>query len=180
MKFLYIVLPIIALLIIFAWYIGYFCKIQLAEKEVGPYTVAYAEHIGPYTKVGPVMDQVYNDLIAENIKPTLGYGEYFSNPKITPKEELRSEVGSIIEENDISKLDRTGVKYKVKTLAKNNSLVAEFPYKNILSFMIGPMKVYPAMQKYMDKNNMEWTEDMPSMEIYNMEKKVITFVVNIK
>ncbi|MBU1046855.1 GyrI-like domain-containing protein [Patescibacteria group bacterium] len=178
-KNLYILVTLAILTVAFLWYLGIFSKYEIKKQGMGPYTMAYAEHIGPYTKVGPVMDQIYNDLVEKDINSTMGYGRYFSNPKITPKEDLRSEVGSIIKEEDILKLDRTGEKYKVRTLPKANYLVVEFPYKNMLSFMIGPMKIYPIMEKYMLENDIEWSNDMPSMEIYDMENKTIIYLVNI-
>ena len=178
--FLYILLILTILILALLWYLGMFSKYEVKTQETGPYTVAYKSHVGPYTKVGPVMDIVYQSLVAQEINPTLGYGEYFDNPKTTPKEEMRSEVGSIIPESEISKLDQTGEKYKVKTIARANSLVVEFPYKNMLSFMVGPMKIYPVMEKYMIANGMEWTEDMPAMEIYDMEDKLITYIVELK
>ena len=178
--FLYTLLILLILILALVWYLGVFSKYEVQTKETGPYTVAYKSHVGPYTKVGPIMDQVYKDLVAGDVNPALGYGQYFSNPKVTPKEELRSEVGSIIPESEVSKLDQTGEKYKVKTITKANRLVIEFPIKNMLSYIVGPMKVYPLMMKYMEANNLEWTEDMPSIEIYDIENKMITYGVELK
>ncbi len=178
--FLYILLALVIIVLVLAWYLGMFSKYEVTEREVGPNTVAYAEFVGPYAKTGPVMNQVRDDLVAEDIKPTSGFGLYFDNPKTTPKEELRSEVGSIIAPEDIAKLTQSGEKYKVKTIEKKNSLVLEFPYKNMLSFMIGPMKAYSVMEKYMAEKGIEWTEDMSTMEIYDIKNKMITYIVGIE
>jgi hypothetical protein len=57
-------------------------------------------------------------------------------------------VGAVIDSKDASKLG--SIKdIKVKTIAAGNSIVVEFPLKNALSYMIGPMKVYPVITKYM-------------------------------
>ncbi|MEI7919859.1 MAG: hypothetical protein WCH65_06950 [bacterium] len=36
-----------------------------------------------------------------------------------------------------------------KTIASGTKMVVEFPLKSNISYMIGPMRVYPLMAKYM-------------------------------
>lgn len=38
---------------------------------------------------------------------------------------------------------------KIKTSAAGTKMLVEFPLKNTISYMIGPMKVYPVITKYM-------------------------------
>ncbi|MEI6773767.1 MAG: hypothetical protein WCL18_02910 [bacterium] len=40
---------------------------------------------------------------------------------------------------------------QTKTLTAGNKMVVEFPLKNTISYMIGPMRVYPVITKYMQE-----------------------------
>jgi len=179
MKIIYTIIVIAVLLLLFVGYMGYFSSYDVEEKEMGPYTVAYQEHTGPYTQVGSTMDRVYQALLSEGITNQLGFGLYLDNPAIVDKSKLRSEVGSIISGDDIQKLSTTTENYMVKTFPQAKSVVAEFPYKNMLSYMMAPMKMYSVLEDYMLENNIEWTENMPAIEIYDMENSKIIFVVGI-
>lgn len=63
------------------------------------------------------------------------------------------------------------------TLERQNALVAEFPIKNTLSYMLGgPMKVYPAFEKEMKSYN---KVPQISYEIYDIPAKKIIFVMGL-
>lgn len=125
------------------------------------------------------MDKVYQSLLEDGINPSLGIGIYLDNPKTKDANDLRSEVGSIIELNDIEKLDQSGEKYKIKTIGMSNNAVINFPYKNMFSFMLGPIKVYPILEEYLNKKGIEWTEEMSAIEIYDQENEIISYMVVI-
>jgi len=59
---------------------------------------------------------------------------------------LKSDVGAVIMPQDSSKV--TSKDIQIKTLAAEDKIVVEFPLKNDFSYMIGPMKVYPVIAKY--------------------------------
>ncbi len=178
-KLIYTIVVLIILFLLVAGYMGCLSNYEVTEQEMGPYAVAYKEYVGPYTQVASTMDEVYQALLSEEITDQVGFGIYLDNPAIVDKDKLRSEVGSIINDADIQKLSTTTEDYMVKTLPKTKSIVAEFPYKNMLSFMLAPVKMYRVLEEYMIANEIEWTEDMPAMEIYDIENNKIVFVVNV-
>jgi len=51
------------------------------------------------------MDEIYQTLKKAGIDQTAGIGIYYDDPAITPKDELRSEVGSVINSTDVSKVE---------------------------------------------------------------------------
>jgi len=53
----------------------------------------------------------------------------------------------VISVQDISKLNNQDI--KTTTLPAGTKIVVEFPLKNSLSYIIGPMRAYPVMAKYM-------------------------------
>jgi hypothetical protein len=178
MKLITIILIIIAVIILlitlgFA-YMGMFSKLEIKEQPMGPYILVYERFVGPYEKTGAVFDKVTKNLKAEGITTTRGLGIYFDNPKITPKDKLRSECGNIIEKKDLDKLIKIKNKFNIKKIPKNDSLVIEFPIRNTLSYMLGPIKCYPALVKYANKKNFNIKN---TYEIYDVPNKKTYFVV---
>jgi len=52
-------------------------------------------------------------------------------------------------------------------------IVTEFPHKGNMSIIVSIMKVYPALNKYMEENGYE--QNVPVMEIYDMPNKKILY-----
>lgn len=99
----------------------------------------------------------------------------YDDPKTTPKEKCRSFVGNIIEQKDCDKIKFIEAKgLKIDSIPNEQDIVAEFPLKNMISYMIGPMKVYPEFSKYIIEKKYKPTL---SFEIYNNTEKKIVFVM---
>lgn len=158
------------------YYMGMFDTIVVEEKEMGPYVVAYQAVTGPYTEVGPAMNEVYEGLLENDIQSTVGVGLFYDDPRVVAPEDLRSEVGSLITEED-TKLESTA--YEIKRIPARKSIVAKFPYKNALSYMLGPIKIYPALEKYMAEHGyVQGTgEELPAIELYDMEANEIVYIL---
>ena len=94
------------------------------------------------------MTKVYEALSGAGITTITGAGVYYDDPAVVTGSELRSDVGAIIDAKDIGKLV-ANKDIKITTLTAGTKIVVEFPLKNSLSYMIGPMKAYPAITQYM-------------------------------
>ena len=71
------------------------------------YQMVYTYHVGPYYKVGPVMDRIFQSLRTnENIVCTKGFGIYYDDPEKTHPEDCRSDVGCILEKKDYRQIPR--------------------------------------------------------------------------
>lgn len=178
MKTLQIIIIVVAVLISiivgFAAYWGAFKSIQFNVVEQGGETLVYEEMTGDYRQSGVVMDKVYYSLLNDyKIETFKGFGIYFDNPQKVEASKLRSELGCIVEESDIHRLSELEGNFKIKTYPKDKYIVAEFPYKGKLSVMIGIMKVYPAMNKYVKENGFD--EEGAIMEIYDTPGKKIVY-----
>ncbi len=141
-----VIVLIITSLIIFVWQVGIFAVLSVEERTMGPYTLVYEEHVGSYNEVGPIFDQVYNQLKADGIDTVLGMGIYYDNPEDTDASLLRSDVGSLIDEVQLTVIDRQV--YNVKSIDQASYAVVSMPYKNQLSYIIGAVKAYPALDEY--------------------------------
>jgi len=159
--------------VIFLNYIGFFSKIVIEEKQMGPFILVYGEHKGDYKGTAKIQDDIYYSLLNDNkIETFKGFGIYYDDPKKVPTEELRSIAGCILEKSDYKKIETLKERgFKIKEIIKQNSIVVEFPFKNTFSIIAGIMKVYPKFEEYIEKNNLTKNE---MMEIYdNPSKKII-------
>jgi DNA gyrase inhibitor GyrI len=169
-----VVAAIVAIVLGFAAYWGAFKSIQFRVVEQGGETLVYEEMTGDYRQSGVVMDRVYYSLLNDyKIETFKGFGIYYDNPQKVETSKLRSELGCILEESDIHRLNELEGNFKIKTYPKGKYIVAEFPYKGKLSVIFGIMKVYPALNKYVKNNS--FNEDGAIMEIYDTPGKKIVY-----
>lgn len=178
MKILLAIAAIITVLVVaaagFLWYMGVFINVKASEMNVGPYTYVYERFVGPYKDSGAVFGKVYKELLADGVKTDRAIGIYYDNPKKVPAKELRSDCGCIINEEDFPMLPRLLEKYQAKTLPAGKRLAAEFPYRNRLSYMIGPMKVYPVLMKYVREKGLKVSQ---ACEVYDMPEGKILYIL---
>lgn len=176
MKALRIILIILSVLLvliigIYAFY-GGFKKIEVRIEEQGGEMVVYEEVTGDYMQTHEVSDKIYYSLLNDDkIETTKGIGIYYDDPGKVAKENLRSEIGCVVENIDSATVAILSEKYNVKTLPVQNYIVTEFPMNGFMSIMIGIMKVYPALDKYGEEHGYG---DSPIIEIYdNVNEKTI-------
>lgn len=178
MKTLRIILVLLGLFILgilaYMMYLGAFKTIKVEIKEGGGEVLVYEEMIGDYSKSAKVMDRIYEDLLnKEKIETYKGFGIYFDNPQVVDKENLRSELGCILEEKDYDRIEDLANRFNIKTFPVDNYLTAEMPYYGKMSVFIGIFKVYPAFEKFAIDNNIG--DEGEVMEIYDIPKKKIIY-----
>lgn len=179
MKLHFIIIPLLVLLIIILiilFYNGLFKTITIKESNNPSYTLVYKKNIGPYHKTGVVMDEIYDSLLKDKIETYKGFGIYYDSPQNTAKDQLRSIGGCIVETKDLEKLKQLKNKYKIAQFPASTVLTTDFPYKNKLSVVLGIFKVYPVINKYMQKNNYQ---SVPIMEIYDIPEKKINYILAV-
>jgi len=87
---------------------------------------------------------------------------------------LRSEIGCILEEKDLSKVEELKAKqFKIKEFPKTEAIVVEFPFNTQFSILAGIMKVYPKLEAYRKEYNYQTRE---VMEIYDVPSKKILYI----
>jgi hypothetical protein len=177
LKWLLIVI-VVLVLVVLGWlaYMGVFTTPKVSVQKIGPYTLVYEEYTGPYSGSGPVIGRVYSALKADGIETRKGFGIYLNDPKNTTPDQLRSLLGCVLEEKDLGKAGQLRKQFKVSRWAAADCLVAEFPIRNNLSYMIGPLKVYPALNK--ELNARGWKMGA-CLELYDMPAKKILFIFQI-
>lgn len=164
-------------IIIFLGSMGMLGQLAVEKKAMGPYIHVYESFTGPYPETGKVFDKVYNELKAMDVDTTQGLGVYYDDPREVAKEKLRSDCGVVLQEKDQAQLETLKETFKVQTLEQKESIVATFPIKSNLSYMMGPMKAYPALTKYAEQNKLEIIK---TYELYDVPNNVILFVANVE
>ena len=178
MKVLKIVLGVIICLIIIGtmMYANYggFSKLSFKINKEGGETMVYQPVLGTYSQSGQVISKLSFDLKNDfKIEPNRTFGSYFDDPGKVKESKLRSEVGCILEDADTARVYWIKAKFNVKVCPVKNYITAEFPYKGKMSIMIGLMKVYPALMKYVKANG--YSDAGPIMEIYDMTNNKIYY-----
>jgi len=173
---LWILLAILVVLaLINRWYLGGFTKIEVKEQPMGPYTIAYVHFVGEYGKVWPSMTKVYDILSGAWITSLTGVWIYYDDPAVVSWAKLRSDVGAVIAVQDVHTLIKNK-DIQTKTFPAGNKMIVEFPMKNTLSIMIGVMKVYPVITKYMEAKGYK---AVPMTELYDSAAKKIYYIADI-
>ncbi len=174
---LVVLLLIIPGILLFLNYVGFFSKIVIREKEMGPYVLVYEDHKGDYKGTQKIQNNIYDSLLNKyGIETFKGFGVYYDDPKKVSKEELRSIAGCILEEADYDSIEKLKEKnFKVTETPKQRSIVVEFPFKSTFSVFIGIMKVYPKINKFVEKNGLKQGE---IMEVYDVPAKKIIYIMN--
>ncbi len=170
---LIIILVIIAAIIIFGAYAGMFAKVEISQNTEGGEWLVYEDMTGPYKNSPKIMDKIYKELLEdEKIDTYKGFGIYYDDPKQVKEAKLRSRLGCIIESKDEDKIEMLKKKYQLMQFPNKKYIVSSFPYRTKASVIFSLLKVYPALNKYAEKNNLTGG---PVMEIYDIPNKKIYY-----
>jgi len=159
--------------IIYVYY-GGLTTIVFSNPAQGGEILIYKEVTGDYANTSNITDEVYNQLKNIGIETYKGFGIFYDNPDEVERTKCRSEIGCILEPNDIDKLPEIEKYFKVKTFPTGQYTSTDFPFKGTISIFIGMFKVYSAINVIKEEKN-ELYVDGPIMEIYNMKDNIITY-----
>ena len=163
---------IVVILIGASWYMGCMGSYEVDVRSMGPYNFVYEEYTGSYAESGEVFTRVYENLLEDGIGTTVGMGLYYDNPADVSDEDLYSELGSIIDDVQATILPDS---YNFKVVDATEYAVVKFPYRNMLSYMIGPMVVYPVLNDYFggDESGADY-----AIELYTQD--AIYFMIEVE
>jgi len=165
-------------LLVYVWYLGVFNIMPAEEKIMGGYRMVGLEYAGPYSKTGNYMRDVGEKLSSAGIHGKEGFGIYYDNPDLVPEDKCRSFVGVLLDDRDVIKTEQLKAEgFRIDSVPLKAAVVSSFPIRSSLSYMIGPMKAYPKLSRYMKEKN--YAADL-SMELYNKAEGKITFIQFVK
>lgn len=158
MNMLQIVIGLVVLVALtvvgFFGYMGGFKRVHVDNGRFGPLEIVYAKHVGPYKTLGESWRQFQTDVEAAGLTQCDGLSVYLDPPG-TPPEQLRTIIGCRID--DMADDQQQVLKEKLPNfvLPQSQAVLASFPFKNDLSFMFAPRKVYPKFEKYINEQGLE-------------------------
>ena len=147
-KFLIVVVFILLVAVLYLAMNGAFSSIVVKEDSMPGYRIVGIEHRGPYEKIGDSFNRIH-ELADSYGVPVKMIGVYFDNPEKVPSDSLRSIAGIIVSENDSVKLSREGSIVNF-SIPPGTAAVTDFTTEGKIAMIIGAMKSYPALTKYME------------------------------
>jgi hypothetical protein len=145
------VLPVIG---IYAWW-GGFSPVDIREGMRGPYTYAYLEHSGDYSKLPEVADEVRGLLKDGKVAYGLPIAVLYSNPDLVDVGKRRSRAGYLVAPGI-----QVRAPLQIDTLPARPVLIAQVRAGPLLA----PSRAYPALDHYLQARGSGIR--MPTVEIY--------------
>lgn len=149
MRKLLLILPLLLLvgLTYLSLHLGYFKKVEIIEGTRGPLKMIYKEHIGPYHKIVPVIEEVEKWTKSVGESCTESFGRYLDNPEVVEEARLKSQGGCIVNQIPTSLPDS----FRSLELPEQRFVQVEFSG----SPAIGPLRVYPKVKEYIAEHKLE-------------------------
>lgn len=145
------VLPLVA---IFAWW-GAFRPVNIEPGLAGPYTYAFLEHKGDYSKLPELLGEVARELKAQKIQAGLPITVLYSNPDLVDVGDRRARTGFLLPAGALVQpplmQDTIQARPVLKARIQAGSLLA-------------PSKAYAALDQYQQARGRGIV--MPTVEIY--------------
>lgn len=154
-------------------YYGFFKKLQVVQSDFDECWFVYKTCVGPYNKTAATSDSIYYDLLNnEKIETYKGMSIYYDNPKETSPDSCRSAIGCILDPKDLDKIETLKEKFQVIQLEKRSSYGATLPYKGTVSVIVGVLRAYPALSRFMQDLG---KESKPVAELCDVPVKSIFY-----
>lgn len=154
----FITIMIISFCLYLMTYLGVWKDVELSTVDyVGTKTV-YVEHVGPYHKISKKLGNVEKYMASVNKPCGRTYGQYFDDPYLVEEARLRSQVGCVVE-GDMPPMTEGLHEGEIPARQYVQAVFTGSPG-------IGPLKVYPKVHEYMEKQGLK--QDGALIEIYEI------------
>jgi AraC family transcriptional regulator len=170
MKYLivFIVVGVISFGLFLSTYLGAYSKVDISEATQGPFKTVYLDYMGPYHKISKELEKVENYMTTQGAPCGRTFGEYLDDPQVVEEARLRAHAGCIVESVPANLPENL----KAGVMEPRHYVVAVFTG----SPGIGPLKVYPKVNTYMQEKNLK--QKGAVIEIYEIhsitEKNAMT------
>lgn len=161
-----IAVALIAFVINLMFYLGVFKDVQLTQSDEPALTLLYKEHLGPYHKIVPVIEEVEKWARSQNIDCTRSFGEYLDDPDKVEEDRRKSNGGCVVTAlpSDLP------ADFKTKQIPAKKYLKATFEG----SPSIGPQKVYSKVKKYAAEQRLQLQEAVIEIYVIEPDNKMTT------
>jgi hypothetical protein len=140
--------------------------VKVVEAVTGPYTFAYREYTGDYSRTAPVFAELREALSREGISPGPSVGIYLDDPEKTPAAAQRCFCGAIVEAADQGKLEKLRGRFKIEHIGRATRMVAECRFAG-RSRAGESSRYYAALNEYAGKKGYATLE---AFELYGADR----------
>lgn len=137
-------------------HLGFFKPVEIGEDTKGPFFVLFQQHRGAYYKISEVIMKLEQQARENRLDCAQTFGEFFDNPKEVDEDRLRSRGGCISHAPFPNTPDGT----ETDRIPEQRYVIAHFSG----SPAIGPWKVYPKVQAYIESHRLHTTAE--AIEVY--------------
>jgi hypothetical protein len=152
------VLPLVA---IYAWW-GGFNSVRIQSEVRGPYTYAYLEKTGDYSKLPDRQQEARAALAAQGIVPGHAITVLYSNPDVVNVNERTARTGYLVPEGSAVREP-----LRIDRIEARQVLVAQVQAGALLA----PSRIYPALDSYLQAQGRGIR--MPTVEIFEPSGSVM-------
>ncbi len=153
----FVIITVAGLTIALFTYVGLFKSVSLGVSEEGPLQLVANNHVGPYHKIVPKIEEVERWAVANGEACKISFGEYLDDPNRVDEDRLKSRGGCLVEKEWSQGLP-AGLVYQV--VPRRLYVTASFEGAP----SIGPFKVYPKALELIEKEGL--VQDGPVIETY--------------
>lgn len=155
-----------------AVYTGYFRAVTIREGSAGPFRLLGKDHLGPYHKIVPAIEEVEAFAKTHGLNCELSFGQYLDDPGKVEEIRLKSRGGCVLPADAVLPTD---------VALPEGVTLTDYPAGDfvIVTFDgspgIGPLKAYPAAMKRIEEKRYAF-EGWNVLEIYKVggAKEVLT------
>ena len=137
-----VIIPLVA---IYA-YMGGFNEVEITQTQFKSREIIFDIHIGPYTGLKESWEKFERKFKKLGLAHCYSFGVYLDSPD-TPEEKLRSVMACELKNMALSIKNNLRKEFSYAVLPAAQGYGAIFPYRNELSFMFAPIKVYPKFEE---------------------------------
>lgn len=145
-------------------YLGAFKNVTLTLEGPVQFSLVGKNHMGPYHKIPPLIAEVETWAKNQGIECNQTFGLYLDNPDQFEEDDRLRSFGGCVLKSSIENI-KLPAGYELKTLESPKLVHAFFQG----SAAIGPQKVYPKAQDFMNQNQI--VSKGPVLEIYTIKSE---------
>lgn len=146
----FIVIVVLLMAGLYGW-LGGFAPVKPEKGHRAASDIYYMAYQGPYGSLGKVWAGFAAQIEEAGLPECDALGLYLDPPE-TPPEETRSVLACHMDRLTAQERQVAAEKFAVFTLPRMEVLYADFPFRNDLSYIVGPVKVYPVLSASLEKS----------------------------
>lgn len=146
-------------------HLGAFKKVYVEVQQFPSYYTAYKIHRGPYHEINSMLTSIETQINKMGMRCKSTFGHFLDDPATMDADRLKSHVGCVVSEEVFKALSANHPEdFKLVLQPTMKVVYARFQG----SPAIGPMKVYPEVNKFADRQRVQLRPDV--IEIYNIQR----------